>query len=133
MFEFSNPSKVAIFSVISIICSIPPASVENFMLLCGFSRIVVSTFAVLSEDPRSICSRCVKPPKSHTNPAEMQHFAEGPCLFARWVWLSPSAIRVIATLMTFIHQCPTLDRATPSSRERLSLRDGCFVQRLFHR
>ena len=27
----------------------------------------------------------------------MQHFAEGPCLFARRVWLSPSAIRVIAT------------------------------------
>ena len=35
--------------------------------------------------------------------------------------------------MTFIHQCPTLDRAAPSSRERLSLRDGCFAQRLFHR
>ncbi len=64
MFEFSNPSKVAIFSVISIICSIPPASVENFMLLCGFSRIVVSPFAVLSEDPRSICPRCA--PFSHT-------------------------------------------------------------------
>ena len=29
--------------------------------------------------------------------------------------------------MTFIHQCPTLDRAAPSSRERLSLRDGYFA------
>ncbi len=71
MFEFSNPSKVAIFSVISIICSIPPASVENFMLLCGFSRIVVSPFAVLSEDPRSICSRCDYMP--HTLNAKPLH------------------------------------------------------------
>ena len=49
MFEFSNPSKVAIFSVISIICSIPPASVEKLhttlrifphssINFCGFIR-----------------------------------------------------------------------------------------------
>ena len=38
---------------------------------------------------------------------------------------------MIATLTASIPQYPTLDRAAPSSRERLSLRDGYFARRLF--
>ena len=67
--------------------------------------------------PFKITPWCVKPPKSHTNPAKCGVFAEDPRQSTCGVWLSP--------------QCPTLDRAAPSSRERLSLRDGYFGRRLF--
>ena len=86
------------------------------LLMFVITFIVLRYYFFCSSPPGPFCSRCVKKPKSHTNP-----FKNAP-----WCVNRPESHTNLSNTKR-----STLDRAAPSSMERLSLRDGYFARRLF--